>query len=186
MFFEFLIADVFSNEMYNSICELAENQLKNINETDHEYRSIVTNIKLTNSLFYKIIPVITKSCTEWRQSYLLTNIICQMLKFVDKSNKVCISIVAFYYWIIEICVYLFIQENKINSVTVEVTDFLLYLSSFKHFRSQFGTQPYIIKHFCAVLSAKCVSKTQFFFFFNKPNFFLFRLKLILNLMIQNG
>lgn len=76
--------------MYSNICELAENQLENINETDHEYRSIVTNIKLTNSLFYKIIPEITSSSTNWRQSYLLTNTISQMLKFVDKSNKVCI------------------------------------------------------------------------------------------------
>jgi len=82
--------------MYSSICELAENQLENINEADHEYRSIVTNIKLTNSLFYKIIPVITKSSTNLRQSYILTNTICQMLKFVDKSNKVCIVIVADY------------------------------------------------------------------------------------------
>lgn len=143
--------------MYSSICELAENQLENINETDHEYRSIVTNIKLINSLFYKIIPIINRSSTNLRQSYILTNTICQMLKFVDKSNKVCIVIVAHYYLIIEICFYLFIQENKINSVTVEVTDFLLYLSSFKNFHSQFGTQPYIIKHFCAVLSAKFVS-----------------------------
>lgn len=124
--------DVFSNEMYSTICELAENQLENINETDHDYRSVVTNVKLTNSLFYKIIPVIIRSSSNWRQSYLLTNTICQMLKFVDKSNK----------------------ENQINSVTVEVTDFLLYLSSFKEFHTQFGTQPYIIKHLCSVLSTK--------------------------------
>jgi len=82
--------------MYSSICELAENRLENINEADHEYRSMITNIKLTNSLFYKIIPVITKSSTNLRQSYILTNTICQMLKFVDKSNKVCIVIVADY------------------------------------------------------------------------------------------
>lgn len=166
--------------MYTTICELAVNQLENINELDQEYRSVVTNIKLTNSLFYKIIPVITR-CTNRRQSYLLTNTICQMLKFVDKSNKVCI--VDFYYWVIEICfseksnykmLLLFVyQEHQINSVTVEVTDFLLYISSFKHFHSQFGTQPYIIKHICGILSAKFVSKNKKMNFLQKYLIFFF-------------
>jgi len=98
--FIIIILDVFSNEMYTTICELAENQLENINETDHEYRSIVTNVKLTNSLFYKIIPVIVRSSSNWRQSYLLTNTICQLLKFVDKSNKVYLLIETLYYCII--------------------------------------------------------------------------------------
>lgn len=98
--------------MYSTICELAENQLENINETDHEYRSIVTNVKLTNSLFYKIIPVIVRSSSNWRQSYLLTNTICQLLKFVDKSNKVYLLIVTLY-CIIEFFFNCFIRKIKL-------------------------------------------------------------------------
>lgn len=86
-----LFTDVFINEMYTSICELAEKHLETINEIDYDYRSSLINLKLINSLSYKIIPVITKSSTNWRQSYLLINTISQMLSYVDKCNKVCIN-----------------------------------------------------------------------------------------------
>lgn len=78
--------------MYSIICELAEKQLENIYETGHEYRSILINLKLTNSLFYKIIPIINKLSTNWHQPYQLTNTIGQMLTYIDKCNKVCILI----------------------------------------------------------------------------------------------
>lgn len=44
-----------------------------------------------------------------------------------------------------------------NTITMEVSNFLLYLSSIKQFHSQFGTQPFIIKHLSTVLSVKCVT-----------------------------
>lgn len=78
--------------MYSVICELTEKQLENIYVTDHEYRSILINLKLTNSLFYKIIPIINRLSTNWYQSYQLTNTIGQMLTYIDKCNKVCILI----------------------------------------------------------------------------------------------
>lgn len=79
--------------MYGTICELIEKQLENIDKIDHEYRSLLINLKLTNSLFYKIIPAFISSSVNWYQSYFLKNIINLMLIYVDKSNKVCILII---------------------------------------------------------------------------------------------
>lgn len=87
--FNFSVSDDFSNEMYYTICKLSEKQLDNLSESDREYRSILINLKLTNSLFYKIMPIVTKKTTNWLHSYLLTNIISRMLSFVDSCNKVC-------------------------------------------------------------------------------------------------
>ncbi|VVC32778.1 Hypothetical protein CINCED_3A020988 [Cinara cedri] len=130
--------DFISNEMYSVICELAEKQLENIYITDHEYRSILINLKLTNSVFYKIIPIINRLSTSWHQSSHLTNTIGQMLTYIDKCNK----------------------DHQISTITIEVSDFLVYMSSIKQFHSQFGTQPFIIKHLCTVLSVKCVTSTS--------------------------
>jgi len=107
------VKDIFSNEMYSTICVLAEKQLDNINESDYEYQSILVNFKLANSIFYKIIPVLTRLSNNCRQSYLLTTTISQMLTYVDKCNKVCILIMnnSFYFvWSqnIKIYFYLFI------------------------------------------------------------------------------
>lgn len=74
--------------MYSTICQLAEKQLENINETDHEFQSTLINLKLINSLFYKIIPVITISFTNRHQSCALRFTINQMLTYVDKCNRV--------------------------------------------------------------------------------------------------
>jgi len=82
--------------MYIAICQLAEKQLENINETDHTFRSTLINLKLINSLFYKIIPLITISFTNWRKSCILRYTISQMLTYVDKCNRVCILIIAFF------------------------------------------------------------------------------------------
>lgn len=104
MCFKFFSLDGLNNKLNSTICEFAEKQLENINHKDLEYKSIFINIKLTNSLFYKIIPVIIKSSTNWHQSYLLTNTITQMLIYVDRCNKVCIYILinTFNVWTIEI------------------------------------------------------------------------------------
>lgn len=90
--------------MYITICEVAEKQLENINESDQEFRSILINLKLTNQLFYKVIPVIARLSNNFHRSYPLTNTINLMLKYVDKCNKVClisyekkIQIITFYY-----------------------------------------------------------------------------------------
>lgn len=91
------IIDIVSNEIYITICEHTEKQLENINESDQEFRSILINLKLTNKLFYKIIPVITRLSNNCHQSYLLTNTIIQMLKYVDKCNKVCIYLYQIIY-----------------------------------------------------------------------------------------
>lgn len=94
MFFFFI--DVFNNEMYCTICELSKKQFDNISQINHDYRSVLINLKLINSLFYKIIPIITKPSTDWRQSYILSNTISQMLSYVDKCNRVCILIIYTY------------------------------------------------------------------------------------------
>ncbi|XP_050440480.1 uncharacterized protein LOC126845696 [Adelges cooleyi] len=121
-------------EIYKGVCQLAEQQLTCIDDlSQNDHRTLLVNLKVANALFYKIIPVVTK-VSNWHKTYLLTNAINQMLVLVEKHNR----------------------ENKINSVTVEVTDFLLYISSFKQFHSQFGTQPAIIKQLCAVLSTKFI------------------------------
>lgn len=78
--------------MYSTICELVEKQLENINEINYEYQPTLINLKLISSLFYKIVPVITKTSTNWRQSHVMTNILNQMLTYVDKCNKVCTRI----------------------------------------------------------------------------------------------
>lgn len=108
------VKDIFSNEiMYSTICVLAEKQLDNINQSDQEYQSILINFKLANSIFYKIIPVLTRLSNNCRQLYNLTTTISQMLTYVDKCTKVCISISNnnFYFvWsqIIKIYFYLFV------------------------------------------------------------------------------
>lgn len=82
--------------MYKTICELAEKQLENINESNHDYRSILINLKLINSLFYKIIPAMTKSLNNLHQPYSLATTISQMLNYVEKCNKVSTMILCYY------------------------------------------------------------------------------------------
>lgn len=82
--------------MYSSICELAKNQLENIKEPNFEYQSILINLKLINSLFYKIIPIIVKSSNNLHKPYILTTTINQMLIYVDKCNKVSSLIILFF------------------------------------------------------------------------------------------
>ncbi|XP_050524692.1 nucleoporin Nup188 [Daktulosphaira vitifoliae] len=122
------------NEIYSEICELTEQHLNCIEENNHDYHSYLINLRLVNALFYKSIPAVIKS-SNWHKSYLLTNAIVQMFSHTEKNYR----------------------DNNVNSITVEVTDFLLYLSTFKEFHSQFGTQPAIIKQLCTLLSAKSIT-----------------------------
>lgn len=82
--------------MYCTVCELSKKQFDNISQITHDYRSVLINLKLINSLFYKIVSIITKPSTNWRQSYILSNTISQMFSYVDKCNRVCILIIYFY------------------------------------------------------------------------------------------
>lgn len=110
------VKDIFSIEIYSTICVLAEKQLENINESDHEFRSTLINLKLTNSIFYKIIPVLTRLSNDCHHSYFLTTTISQMLTYVDKCNKVCILITNKFIFTVSNnkIVFLFVYLGKSN------------------------------------------------------------------------